>query len=266
MSIYFPPETEKSNDDYQKTPFGVSSKWSPFLTDFLKIASGDQQPPEIAQVESSDANIAESDVVTVTAQVKADDLEDATFVLAESHADGEIIIGAIPAEPDEKGLLREEWDGSWFSIGDGKKELICPVTNFEELEEEKDTFLAEVPAEVRFAGSKEWRAVTLYFYLDFNGEEVVGDFVYAVEFNGKRARQIELIAGDAVRPVYLSIDAKGESSLIASDDADDILHITEDDAITVGRMDVAAGKYLIGFTATDYSGNTSEEFKEVTIE
>jgi hypothetical protein len=44
------------------------------------------------------------------------------------------------------------------------------------------------------------------------------------------------------------------------------LTFTEDDDITIGRMDVDAGKYLIGFSVTDFSGNSSEEFTEVTIE
>ncbi|MBS1794978.1 MAG: hypothetical protein JSS81_14045 [Acidobacteria bacterium] len=266
MSIYFPPDQKKANGDYLTTPFSQTNKWTPFIGEFMGITTGDQQAPELAPVESSDTDIAKQDVVTVTAHVKADDIDEATFVLAESHDDGAIIIGAVPTEPDEKGLLHEEWDGSWFSIGDGKKEMICPITKFEELDEGQDTFYVEVPAQIRYRGTKQWHDVTLYFYLDFNQEEVVGEFVYAFEYKGSRGREVDVEAGDALRPVYVAVDAKGEIELIASDDADDILNVTEDDDITVGRMDVAPGKYLIGFTVTDYAGNSNDEFKEVTIE
>lgn len=266
LSIYFPPDVKKANVDYKATPFSVTGKWRPFLDNYMGISSGDTTPPQITEVNTTDSEIAKNDVVTVTSKVNADDIAEATFVLAESHNDGEIIIGAIPTEPDEKGVLKEEWDGSWFSIGDGKKELICPVTSFEEVDEGQDTFLVEVPAQVRFKGTNQWRDVTLYFYLDFNEEEVAGEFVYAFEFKNNRAREVDIDAGDSIRPVYLAIAKNGESELVASDDPNDVLNVTEDDDITVGRIDVAPGKYLIGFTVTDFAENTNEEFTEVTIE
>jgi hypothetical protein len=267
LSIYFPPDKETLLDyDYAATPFSVSGKWLPFLADYAGARFADTVAPKIEKVVTDDEKIAASDVVTVTAKVSADDIEEATFVLAESYDNEQLIIGAIPAEPDANGVLREEWDGSWFSIGDGQKELICPITNFEHLEDAQDIFLAEVPAEIRFRGTKEWQRVTLYFYLDFNEEEVMGEFVYAFSFKGSQAREIEIETGDAVRPVYLSIDENGAASLIASDDKDDVLNITGGDSLSVGRAAVAAGNYLIGFTATDYAGNTSEELKAVTIE
>jgi hypothetical protein len=58
----------------------------------------------------------------------------------------------------------------------------------------------------------------------------------------------------------------GDVDEIASNDPADILTIKDDDDIFVGEMDVAAGKYLIGFLITDYSDNTRDEFTEVTLE
>lgn len=267
LSIYFPPDKDNlTGFGYTNTPFSKTGKWLPFLADYTGVKGLDTQSPVITQVDTTDKDIAKSDVVTVTSKVNADDIAEATFVLAESNSDGEVIIGAIPTEPDEKGILKEEWDGSWFSIGDGKKELICPITSFEEVEEGTDTFLVEVPAQVRYHGTNKWRDVTMYFYLDFKEEEVVGEFVYAFEYKNNRAREIDIEVGDSIRPVYVAIDKDGESSLIASDDKDDILNVTKDDDITVGEIDVAPGKYLIGFTVTDFSDNTDEEFTEVTIE
>ncbi|MEW6130611.1 MAG: clostripain-related cysteine peptidase [Acidobacteriota bacterium] len=266
LSIYFPNNPQTANGDYLNTPLSLTGKWAPFLVDFLNLPTPDTQAPKIENVATTDNDIAQNDVITVSAQVKADDIEDATFVLAELNDNEQIIIGEIPTAPDEKGILREEWDGSWFSISDGKKELICPITNFEELEDAQDTFYVEVPAQVRLRGTRQWRDVTLYFYLDFNEQEVVGEFVYAFAFNGKQAREIELEVGDAIRPVYVSIDRNGDAQLVASNDANDIFNITQDTDLTVGSLDVAAGKYLIGFTVTDLAGNIGEQFTEVTIE
>lgn len=270
ISIYFPPAAynlaDASRFKYQDVGFSRSGKWLGFLNQYVGLEKVDTQAPQIAQVKTNDTKVEDNDVITITSEVNADDIEEATFVLAESHNEGQIIIGAIPTQPDEKGVLQEEWDGSWFSIGDGQKELICPVTDFAELEEEQDTFLVEVPAQVRYEGEQEWRDIRLYFYLDFKEKEVVGEFIYAFEFRGKQPREVDILVGDSIRPVYLAVANNGDTEMIASDDENDILTITEDDNLTVGRMEVAAGKYLIGFTVSDFSGNTDEEFTEVTIE
>lgn len=270
LSIYFPPDartlTEPKRFEYKDTLFSQTGKWMTFLNQYVGVENTDTEAPKISEVKTNDDKVNSTDVITVSSKVNADDIEEATFVLAESHDEGEIIIGAIPTEPDENGILKEEWDGSWFSIGDSKKEMICPVTDFTELEEGKDTFLVEVPAQIRYEGETQWRDVTLYFYLDFNEEEVVGEFVYAFDFSGRQPREVDVVAGDSIRPVYLAIDKNGEIEEIASDDPNDILTVTEDDDISVGRMDVGAGKYLIGFTVTDFAGNEDAEFTEVTIE
>jgi len=251
---------------YQETTFARSGKWLGFLNQFLGLENADTQAPKVSEVKTNDANVTASDVITVSSRVDADDIEEATFILAESHAEGQIIIGAIPTEPDENGVLQEQWDGQWFSIGDSEKEMICPITDFTEIDEGKDIFLVEVPAQVRYEGEQKWRDVTLYFYLDFNEEEVIGEFIYAFDFSGKQPREVEIVAGDSIRPVYLAVANDGELEEIASDDPNDILEVTEDDSISVGRMDVSAGKYLIGFTVSDFAGNSDAEFTEVTVE
>jgi hypothetical protein len=266
ISIYFPPDkTNLTSGGYELTPFSKTGKWFPFLADYTGIGVADVLPPQLKPVAVSDPSVEQTDVVTVTTSVAGDDIEEATFVLAELSDTEQIIIGAIPAEPDENGQLTEEWDGSWFTIGDGTKEVICPITNFEAVSDEEDTYIVEIPAQIRFAGSSAWRDVSLYFYLDFNKEQVVGEFIYAFEFRGNQAREIDVEAGDSIRPTFLSIDNNGDTSLVAPTDETDLLNVTDEDNIKVGRADVAPGKYLIGFTVTDFSGNTNEEFTEVTL-
>jgi hypothetical protein len=198
--------------------------------------------------------------------VSADDLAEATFVLAESGEDSDVIIGAIPVEPDEKGVLHEEWDGTWFTIGNDATEVICPITDFQELDDAQDVYLVEVPGQVRFRGGKSWRDITLYFVIDLNESGGTGEFVNAYEFRGGQAREVMLRPGDSIRPVYLSVDANGDTDEVASSDPEDIILLKAADGIAVGSADVASGAYKIGFVIADHSGNTDAEFVDVTVE
>ena len=271
LSIFFPAAKEELTEqlgkaDYLHTSFSVSGKWLPFLNAYTQIEQEDTDAPSVGEVQTTDDDMQKGDVASVTAQVKADDIEDATFVLASKQNNNELILGQIPAEPDQKGQLKESWDGEWFTVGDEQTELICPISDFEELNDKEDTYLAEVPAQVRFKGTSQWFEVSLYFYLDFNGEDVSGKFIYAFENTKFGPREIQLESGDDVRPVYLSIDARGKEHLIASDRNDQILHLRSEADLKVGRQKVPNGTYEIGFVVTDFAGNTTEKFTTVKME
>jgi hypothetical protein len=271
LSIFFPAEKEELTEmqgkaDYLRTAFSLSGKWLSFLNEYIAVDANDTEAPEMAEVKADDDDMAGSDVSTVTTQTKADDIDSATFVLASKRNNDELILGAIPAEVDEKGQLKESWDGEWFTVGDAQTELVCPISDFEELNDSEDTYLAEVPAQVRFKGTNQWLDVSLYFYLDFNNDEVAGEFIYAFEDTKSGPREIQLENGDDVRPVYLSIDARGKEHQIASDNKDQILHLKSEDDLKVGRRRVAKGTYEVGFVVTDFAGNTTEKFTTVKVE
>jgi hypothetical protein len=271
ISIFFPSDRDvltakQGKADYTQTAFSRSGKWLPFLASYTGADATDTEAPDLEDVETNDSDLEANDVATVTAKVKADDIDEVSFVLAHTQGEVQTILGAVPATPDEKGVLKESWDGEWFTIGDQQTELICPITGFEELNAEEDTYLAEVPAQVRFKDTKEWVDVTLYFYLDFNGEKVSGDFIYAFEETKFGPRETDLEAGDDIRPVYLQIDAKGKEHLVTADRADQILHLKGEDDIKVGRRRVPKGTYKIGFVATDFAGNTTQKFTDAKIE
>lgn len=267
LSLYFPNTGEQLRQSgYSTHPFQQGMKWNGMLTDIAAILAGDTTKPQISPVQSSKPNLVKDGVVTVSAKVNADDIEEAVFVVAEESEKESIIIGAIPTEPDEKGILTEEWDGSWFSIGDGTKEVICPITDFAEIDDGKDIYYVEVPAQVKYKGRREWNDITLYFVIDFNDEEASGEFVYAVIQVKGLQREVKLDKGDSIRPVYLSIDENGDESEVASTDAADILNISDKEDLYVGNMDVASGDYSIGFVITDFAGNVSDKFVDVVIE
>lgn len=266
LSIYFPKRKQVLLESgYEKNPFFSSFKWPLLLGEIFGLLGADTQPPVIQNVQTTNNNIAKDDVVQVTAKVNADDIDEATFVLARNEKDRSIIIGSIPTEPDEKGILHEEWDGSWFTISDGKNQQICPITGFEEIDPGKDEYLVEVPAQIRYQGGKLWRDITMYFILDLKKTDATGEFVSAFEFVKGNPREIELFDGDDIRPVYVTVDDKGNTEDVASSDAADILHIGKDNDLLIGNEDVDPGNYSIGFLVTDYAGNTSDKFVDVTL-
>ncbi|HEX3101465.1 MAG TPA: clostripain-related cysteine peptidase, partial [Pyrinomonadaceae bacterium] len=266
LSIYFPKrKQELLESGYEKNPFFSSFKWPLLLGEIFGLLGADTQPPVIQNVQTTNNNIAKDDVVQVTAKVNADDVDEATFVLARNEKDRSIIIGSIPTEPDEKGILHEEWDGSWFTISDGKNQQICPITGFEEIDPGKDEYLVEVPAQIRYQGGKLWRDITMYFVLDLKKTDATGEFVSAFEFVKGNPREIELFDGDDIRPVYVTVDDKGNTEDVASSDPADILHIGKDNDLLIGNEDVDPGNYSIGFLVTDYAGNTSDKFVDVTL-
>jgi hypothetical protein len=267
LTIWFPSQKgEVEQENYAGFPFSVGLKWGILVTEYTSLINLDTSAPAVDDVATNDADMAKTDVATITAKVNGDDVDDVRFVLAEADENGATIIGAVPTAPDEKGVLHEEWDGQWFTIGDGTRQVVCPISDFQEVEEGKGNYFAEVPAQIRYKGRDDWRDVTLYFYLDYNKNELEGEFVYAFQSVKGQLREVTIGAGDSIRPVYIDINAKGVATEVAATDEHNILHITDAADLFVGRQRVAAGKYLMGFVVTDFAGNTSQKFTDVTIE
>jgi hypothetical protein len=276
LSIFFPPdrETLQSSDPipYSSTSFGRGSAWARFLTSYTGVADSDATAPELSDVQTDDVDLEDEpddggeDVVTITSTVKADDLDTADFVLAIKDGDDQLVLGQVPAGVDEKGRLHEEWDGGWFTIGNSKTELVCPITEFDQVENEDEIYFVKVPAQVRPRGAVDWDDVTLFFFLTFADDgSVIGEFVYAFEDTDSGPREYELDSGDSVRPVFVLYEANGDESYVASDEPEDILKLASADDLTVGYSDVDDGDYLIGFVVTDFAGNYSEDYVEVRV-
>lgn len=266
LSIYFPKNKQTiSESGYGQQPFAKSLMWTNVLNEYSGIIANDTTKPEVSQAVVSSPTVEKNNEVTVTANVKADDIDEATFILAEKGEDSIILIGAIPTEPDEKGKLTETWDGTWFAISDGKVESICPITDFSEIDGQEDVYVIEVPAQVRRKGRNVWRDVTLYFMLDLSKDEPTGEFIYAfAETNGQQ-REFELFTGDSVRPVYIQITEDGEPEEVAATDESDYLTVSKNDGIFIGATEVATGEYLIGFLVTDLAGNDADTLVEVSM-
>ena len=53
-------------------------------------------------------------------------MDEAYFVLARKEDDDLVIIGQEPAEVSDDGVLKEEWNGCWFTLEDASQSFICP--------------------------------------------------------------------------------------------------------------------------------------------
>ena len=277
LSIFYPPNQKlfamRSKNSYKETSFAAASSWYPFLKSYVAVPASEAErnrpKPAIDPLTASGRMLAHGGKVALTSQVHADGIDEARFVVSLAEGNERLVIGSIPVDLDAAGDLKEEWDGEWFTISDNNGEFIAPITEFEELSEKdgEDLYWAGVPARLRIAGTHEWLTVTLYFLLDFRGEDVSGDFIYAVEYTRHGPREIDLDAGDDIQPVYELIDAAGESHASVSDDPQHLIHIDDDvDDLKVKRSEVPAGRYQVGFVVSDLAGRQSEQLTEVQVQ
>jgi hypothetical protein len=269
MSIFFPPDLgqliARGETSYDETSFAQSNRWFPFLKDYLALESGDTEEPKISPVISDSRSVANGASAKITARLSDNDIDSASFIVAIANGEKRIVIGSLPVEVSATGDLTEDWDGDWFAISDGEEEFVCPITDFQELNDENDVYWAAVPAQVRIQGRGVWIDVTLNFLLDFSGEDPTGDLVYAVEQGVHGPREIDLTAGDLLRPIYLSIDRDGAESLVPADDEEKVLRLDRPDDIKVEAMRLPKGRYEVGFLVEDLAGNTAEQLTEITI-
>jgi len=62
-------------------------------------------------VKSTGKSVDRKQGVTVTSSVDLEDYDKAYFMLARQMGKKQVIVGQLPAKADEKGNLKEEWDG-----------------------------------------------------------------------------------------------------------------------------------------------------------
>jgi hypothetical protein len=270
LSIFFPQDMKTLAEEqplkYLDLPFGAATEWQPFLSRYCTLADADATRPELSEPLVSAKKVVGEASVTVESNVKGDDIEEAYFVLAIVDGKDHIIIGQVNAEADENGKLSETWDGKWFTLEDKEKKLVCPITKFEEVDDEENSYFAEVPAQVKIGGKGEWKDVTLYFLIDYDKDEITGEFVYAFREGKHGPRQVEFEEGDLIRPIYVHVDAEGNQSYVAADDPEDIIKIEDIDDLMVREEKVDAGNYVVGFAVTDLAGNTDATFTAVEVE
>ena len=266
---------------YSRTLFAKNHPWLGFVTDFAAVAATDTDDPTLGEVAASTSEITPGEAATFSAEIEADDVESSSFVLARQIAGNRVIIGELPATQTDDGKLVDEWDGRWFALTVGDKQVICPVTDLELEEDDEDdengdpqdkdddgpgkNYFIEVPVELQREGKEIWSPVSLYFYVDITEDEVTGEFVYAFKETKHGPTEVTLEDGDRIRPVFKILGEDGAETRVVSDDEKVILTLDDPDDLSVGMIDVPAAKYEVGFQVYDFSENYSEQYIEVDV-
>ncbi len=270
LAIFFAPTADdlaaEQPERYQEVSFAKKTGWHAFLADYLRIAGEDHGRPDLEHTQAVDET-ADKPKWKLRSRVKGDDIDEAMFVLGHADGDNAIMLGTVPVHPDENGKLEHEWDGGWFVLRDQENELLCPVTAFDEVDGEEDSYFVLVPAQIKRAKGQQWQDVTLYFLLDFGKEEddVKGELVYVFRQSKAGLTELPVRKGDQLRPRYLKVDAQGHESLTASNKPDDWLQIDHPDHLSVGYQALPKGDYVAGFLVSDLAGNLTDDLVAVTL-
>lgn len=270
LSIYVPIQKRTLESTfpvrYADVPQVADSGWLSFLAAFT--GSTALQPSRLGLdklILSGSVIGPKRDSINITSRTDADDIDEAWFVLARREDDHTVIMGQTQAGY-ENGRLSEEWDGSWFTISSGDTDLVAPIDALDELDDEPDTYIAQVPAQYKRARGQVWQGCTLYFKLRFKDEGGLdGRYLYTYTSTPAGQRQVTLRTGDHVRPVFTAIDDEGEETEITSDDGDEQLVVGKT-PIVVDYEQLDAGDYLVGFLISDYAGRTKMQMSKVHVE
>jgi len=294
LTIYFPPSAEAykgSADAYARMGFAKSSRWGAFLAKYLEQAGQHEHQPLLGEIRASGKLVDAERKITVSSHAKPEALADSDFVVIPAGSKDREAIGVMTSEADDTGLLAEEWDGGWYTLRCGKQTIPSPVliryadeedddeSSDEQPADEKchakdeadakdeesdDGEYVDVPVQLRHQGKQAWIKVTLTFLADFSESKDIGEFVEATREGDYGVREFELREGDEIRPMRSMIRPDGTRRIVPAPGAKP-LTIDDPEALTIGYRRLPAGKYLVGFAATDVAGVTEEQFVEVEV-
>ncbi len=276
ISIFFPPEADalggvahededegkggdgEGDGDYAQSSF--SDGWTAFLRSYVLVEATDESAPAFSEVAASTDAIEAGEEATITATLQGDDVAQVYYVLAERADEQEILLGRIPLG-DEAGDLEATFDGTWLALGNDEGEVTAPIESFEEVAE--DVYLVGIPVLYQFPhGRGEPIRVTLQYRLDATGEETRSEFVNAFEYGDDGPTDVDIAEGGRIQPVYLFVDAEGET---IESPADEEAFVVAEGEIELYEVELAAGKYLVGFVAEDYADNSTEGLVEIEV-
>lgn len=270
LTIFFPRKAEALGEDddnkYEHLPFARNARWLALLTQYDAVSKNIEGLSELKPAQANRAKLqpAKGEKVVISSQLTGEDIDEVFFTLSARKDGKEIILGQVPVGVGANGRLSADWDGGWFVIGNGDHWVTCPITGTQEAGGKNNAIRAEVPAQVRRAGSKEWTDVTLHFYLARVKGKNEGKFIYAFIQGDHGARQMRLEKDDEVRPIYLELDGKGNETHKPSPNKRDIIKVGT--GLAVGYRPLQAGSYYVGFGFVNLSGQRSDEEVEIDLQ
>lgn len=270
LTIFFPRKAEAleevDDNKYEHLAFARNTRWLALLTQYDAVSKNIEGLSDLKPVQASRAQVQpdKKEKTVITSQLTGEDIDEVFFTLAARKDNKEIILGQVPVGVGANGRLSADWDGGWFVIGSGDHWVTCPITGAQDAGGKNNAVRAEVPAQVRKAGSKEWIDVTLHFYLARVKGKNEGKFIYAFTHGDHGARQIRLEKEDEVRPLYLELDGKGNETHKPSPNKRDIIKVGK--GLTVGYRPLPAGTYNVGFGFVNLAGQRKDEDVEIEIQ
>lgn len=251
---------------YAEVVGAAGRRWLDFLRAYTAATDAQKTPPHLSVLTCTPRVVRRDAAITLRARTTPGEVDLAWFVLGEKDGKDSMIIGQTRTEPDARGVIEESWDGLWFKVSDGRNTVICPLSALDEVSGKDGEFTAEVPAEWRRSRQKTWRDATLEFYIREKPDgTAVGRLTHAYEDTKYGPREVTLRKGDSIRPLYSEIDAKGDESWVYSDDAEDQLHLTKANGITLVYEPIEPGTWRVGFVVTDLADNYAQRWIEVEV-
>ncbi len=269
ISIYLPHRRseylEETFEEYAKLPLAQRHSWYPFIERATKLARVQKPSPMLSEIQHRSRDEA---LQLATKVLNPGDFDYAEFALARQVQGKTIILGTTELDPvswdfiglNDRGIVASLWEGRWFTLRMGNKTMLCPAV-YDDSDADDDAWYLEVTVEMARAGRDNWKDITLEFYYE-DGNDARGELDGTYVFKNGGEREINLRAGDRLRPSLMVIDDQGEVSW--EPDTRSMITLRDPDDFELTQEVVEQEDYLIGFIAEDVNGNSERQFVEIT--
>lgn len=245
LSVYF-PSRQDLNPDYLAS--SLSPTWESLLTSFNDLRVTDVTGPVL-----TGATVVGTDTdghAVIGATVAGDDVDTVQAFVIQQAGSQIILLGSVDV-PVSSGVAAVTWDGRWPRLCSDDTCQFAPFETIDDLE--GNGVLLNIPAVYRPAGSTRGREVNLLF--EYDTVQQTGTFLGAWPGSDTGLATKEVIAlktGDTITPYFETYDVLTDQPGFQLGAP---LVITLQ-GVTLADAPLPTNEtFLIGFTATDTSGN-----------
>ena len=258
MSIYF-PSTEgewlstAESPPYLGIDFAIDTDWDEFLADFARF--DDESPPVVGEVRWRNFD----DHTNFYATVAGTDIWRNTFVVAEVFEEEfSSYVGVFPANEID-GVIRQDWFYYVYELTDFENYVQMPLFFVGSWLDGGTTYSSYVaPASYRGPTARSYTDVELYYVWDGLDIEFDAAFQEVEDTWG----EISIEEGGTVHARWLIVPEDGRESFFHETSTD--VDVVDGSPQVVWRL-ADASSYRVGFTSTDYAGNTGRSFADVVL-
>ncbi len=256
LTLYFPVTLDETSHQvstsYRDLRF-ASSEWAKFLALFSAQGDKEEFTPILTAVKTTSATVDEMRTADITSSLDVENASHVDFVLARREGEGLSILSRIQTASDEEGVLSDLVSAQWPALVIGEEMVVCPILRQtaaepESEEEEAGGIYLEVPVQARRHGTKKWLPITLVFEAVADGEEGLGEYLYAVVEDKNGVQDFEFRKGDQIRMVQTKVTRKGKV-IESGDTTSPPITIQNPKAFGLGVGALGEGEYQVGYLA-----------------